>query len=130
MKKILIIEDDSFLQGLESTKLKKEGYETIAVSHKDEILKAIDTENADVILLDLMLPEIDGFDVLKKIRENLKFVKTPVVVFSNLSEDKDIDKAKALGANEFMVKASFTLDELVEKIKALLAAQTTSEDQP
>lgn len=120
-KKILIIEDDSFLQSLEATKLKKEGFEITTASNKEEIDAKIDAMNFDIILLDLVLPGTDGFSVLKKIRENLKFLKTPIIVFSNLAEDKDIEQAKELGATEYMIKSNFTLEELSEKIKILLA---------
>ena len=74
----------------------------------------------DLILLDLLLPDVDGFEILKEIRENVKWKSVPIIVFSNLSEEGDITKAKALGVTEFMVKANFTLDELAEKIKLLL----------
>ncbi len=120
MKRVLIIEDDSFLQGLESSKLKKEGYEVIVTDNGEEAMQKINEPNIDIILLDLMLPNFDGFDILKKIRETENLSKTPVIVFSNLSEEKDIDKAKTMGATDFMIKSNFTLDELTEKVNKLL----------
>lgn len=120
MSKILIIEDDSFLQGLEVSKLKKSGYEVIVASSGEEGMKKISEPGIDLFLLDLVLPGYDGFEILKKIRETKDLKKIPVIVFSNLSEDKDIKRALDLGATDFMVKSNFTLDELVEHIKKVL----------
>jgi CheY-like chemotaxis protein len=120
-KTVLTIEDDNFLQGLEAKKLKKEGYDVLTASNSVEAYKAIEgNTKIDMILLDLLLPEIDGFMILKRIREDEKFKNTPVIIFSNLSEEKDIEKAQKLGISEFMVKSNFTLDELAEKIKMLI----------
>lgn len=120
-KRVLIIEDDNFLQGLEAKKLSKEGYEVLAASNSEETFKILDSkEKIDMILLDLLLPEVDGFSILQRIRENKELVTLPVIVFSNLSEEKDIDKAKKLGISEFMVKSNFTLDELTEKVRSLI----------
>lgn len=122
-KTILIIEDDNFLQGLEATKLKKEGYEILTASNNIEAFKHIDNkEKIDLILLDLLLPDVDGFMILEKIRDNKDFLTIPVIVFSNLSEDKDIKRATKLGISEFMVKSNFTLDELSKKVKDLIGA--------
>jgi DNA-binding response OmpR family regulator len=122
-KKILIIEDDNFLQGLEATKLKKEGYDILTASNGPEAFKFIDNkEKIDLILLDLLLPEVDGFMILEKIRENKEFLTIPVIVFSNLSEEKDIKRASKLGISEFMVKSNFTLDELAKKVKELIGS--------
>ncbi len=120
-KKILIIEDDLFLQGLEATKLKKDGYDIVTAVNSKEAFKIIDGgEKIDMILLDLLLPEVDGFMILEKIRDNKALLTVPVIVFSNLSEEKDIARAQKLGISEFMVKSNFTLDELTKKIKDLI----------
>ena len=122
-KKILIVEDDLFLQGLEATKLQKDGYEIMTAVNSDEVFKAIDGPNKpDMILLDLLLPGVDGFMILEKIRQNKDMLTVPVIVFSNLSEDKDVKRAQKLGISEFMVKSNFTLDELTKKIKDLIGS--------
>ena len=122
-KAILIIEDDNFLQGLEATKLKKEGYEIFTAINSVEAFKVIESKNKiDLILLDLLLPEVDGFMILEKIRQNKEYLTIPVIVFSNLSEEKDIKRATKLGISEFMVKSNFTLDELVKKVKSLIGS--------
>ena len=120
-KTILIIEDDNFLQELEATKLKKEGYDIFTASNSVEAFKIIESKKAiDLILLDLLLPDVDGFMILEKIRQDKAFLTIPVIVFSNLSEDKDIKRATKLGISEFMVKSNFTLDELAKKVKELI----------
>lgn len=116
-KKILIIEDDSFLQGLASRKLKADGFEVLNAGNHTEAFAVLEKENPNIILLDLLLPEVDGYEILKKVRENPKTKDIPVIVFSNLSEEKDIKKAQDLGIIDFMVKSNFTLDELAQKIK-------------
>ena len=119
-KKILIIEDDSFLQGLASTKLEKDGFEVHAASSGEEAFKHLATDTPEIILCDLVLPEMDGFTIIKNIRADAKTATTPIIVFSNLSEEKDVKQAKDNGATEFMVKSNFTLDELSDKIKEIL----------
>ena len=120
MKKILIIEDDTFLQGLEAGKLTKSGFEVKTATTAEAGLKILDEETMDFLLLDLMLPgDKDGFAVLEEVRGK-KTTKTPIIIFSNLGEEAEIKKAKDLGANDFMIKSNFTLEELVEKINELL----------
>ncbi|SRR5258706_16210619 len=121
MKKVLIIEDDTFLQSLAAKKLSASGYQVFSAGTAEEASKLIETNIPDIVLLDLVFPGAgDGFGILKKIRENIKMTKTPVVIFSNLSEEKDVIKAKNLGATDYMVKANFTLDELIDKVKSLI----------
>ena len=120
LKKILIVEDDAFLQGLEATKIKKAGYEILTASSGEEGMEKINQPGINLVLLDLILPQFDGFEILKKVRETESIKNLPVIVFSNLSEEKDIERATKLGATDFMVKSNFTLDELVERIKKVL----------
>jgi DNA-binding response OmpR family regulator len=122
-KTILIIEDDTFLQGLEATKLKKEGYDILTAVDSVGAFKIIDEKKKiDLILLDLLLPQVDGFMILEKIRQEKTLLTIPVIVFSNLSEEKDIKRATKLGISEFLVKSNFTLDELAKKVKDLIGA--------
>jgi len=120
-KTVFIIEDDIFLQGLEATKLKKEGFDIQTASNSKEVISVIEKKvKIDLILLDLMLPEVDGFEVLKMIRKEQYLFTTPVIIFSNLSEEKDIEKAKSLGIKDFMIKSNFNLDELTKKVRETL----------
>ncbi len=120
MSKILIIEDDPFLQGLEASKLTKDGYDILVASSGDEAMQKINEAGINLILLDLVLPNFDGFQVLEKIRATDAIKALPVIVFSNLSEASDVTKAQKLGATDFMVKSNFTLDELAERIKTII----------
>ena len=117
-KKILIIEDDSFLSGLEAGKLQKEGYEVLTAANGADGLKIIETNPNMIacILLDLLLPNVDGFAVLESVRAGTT-EKPPIIVFSNLADDESMTKATTLGATAYMIKSNFTLDELVEKIR-------------
>jgi DNA-binding response OmpR family regulator len=114
MAKILIVEDDTFLQGLAAGRLQKDGHEVSVASTGTEADTQIGGKSFDVILLDLMLPEKSGFDVLKDMRAAGN--NTPVVVFSNMADETEIKRALDLGANEYMIKANFTLDEVAAKV--------------
>ena len=119
-KKVLIVEDDEFLRSLTAKRLEKEGYE-VSVAVDGESANGIATEKKpDLILLDLLLPGMDGFEVLKRARADDVTKKTPIIVFSNLGQREDIEKAKGLGANDFLIKANFTLDDVIEKINTTL----------
>ena len=120
MKKILIIEDDTFLQGLEVNKLTKNNFEVVTASTGEDGMEKIKDPTISLVLLDLVLPNFDGFQILEKIRETKNVQQLPVIVFSNLSEDAEIEKGRKLGVNEFMVKSNFSLDELIEKINTIL----------
>jgi DNA-binding response OmpR family regulator len=119
-KKVLIVEDDTFLGGLISNKLTKDGFDVSYAKDAKETSAMLEASKPDCILLDLVLPGTDGYGILKKIRENTALKNTPVIVFSNLAEEKDIAKAKELGADDFMIKSNFTLDEVSAKITGMV----------
>ncbi len=116
-KKVLLVEDDTFLQGISATKLAKEGYTVITAGTAEDAIKKL-ADKPDILLLDLVLPGGDGYSVLQAMKDT--GVTLPVIVFSNLTTDEDVAKAKEMGAKEYMVKSNFTLDELIEKIKVYL----------
>ena len=123
-KTILIVEDDLFLQGLEATRLKKEGYDILSAANSVETYAIIDgRRQVDLILLDLMLPEVDGFTILEKIRKDKLYGTVPVIVFSNLSEEQDIERAKKMVISEFLIKSNFDLGQLTKKIKDLIGVK-------
>lgn len=117
MKKVLIIEDDTFLQGLAANKLGQNDFDVSTASTGEEALTQLVENQFDVILLDLMLPDISGFDILKNLKDSGR--ETPVIVFSNLSDDANIKNAIDLGAIEYLIKSNFTLEELVQKVKRI-----------
>ena len=119
-KTILIVEDDEFLRSLTAKRLEKENYHIEVAVDGENAISVIETIHPDLILLDLLLPGKDGFEVLKKIRGTETTKAIPVIIFSNLGQKEDIEKAKALGVNDFLIKANFTLDDVVGKIKKLI----------
>jgi len=114
--KILLIEDDSFLRELMSEKLRNSGYEVIEAADGNEGLKKIQTENPALVLLDLILPGIDGFDLLREFRKELK-IEVPIIVLSNLGNKDDIDRVMAAGADDYLIKAHFTPTDVLERMK-------------
>ena len=120
-KTIFIIEDEIFLQGLEAMRLTKEGYTVLTAVNGAEANKIIDSKvKIDLVLLDLMLPDIDGFTILEKFRKNKDLHDVKIVIFSNLSEENDIERAKKLGISDFMIKSNFDLGQLAMKVKELV----------
>ncbi|MBT3690192.1 response regulator [bacterium] len=116
--KILIVEDDSFLIQMYSSKLEIEGYKVILASDGEKALRIIKEKKPDLILLDLLLPKLNGFEFLEKLKsENMNI---PVIVLSNLSQKEDIDKCLDLGAKDFLIKAHFVPSEVIIKIKKVL----------
>lgn len=118
--KILIIEDDKFLRELICRKLSKEGYEISEAIDGEEGVKKANEIVPDMILLDLILPGIDGFSALEKIKENPKTLNIPVVILSNLGQKDEVEKGLKLGAADFLIKAHFTPEEIVEKMRFVL----------
>ena len=119
-QKILLVEDDSFLSNMYATKLELEGYEVVIAEDGEAGYEKAVSEKPDVILLDIMLPKLDGFGVLEKVRSNDATQSVPVILLTNLSQDEDIQKGLSLGANDFLVKAHFMPSEVVKKIKILI----------
>ncbi|MEA2113674.1 MAG: response regulator [Patescibacteria group bacterium] len=120
MKKILIIEDDSFLSEMYETKLTQSGFEVgTAFDGKTGLNKAKDG-SYDLILLDIVLPKMDGFEVLSEIKKPDSAIKeTPVVLLTNLGQKSEVEKGIRLGADEYIIKAHFTPTAVVDKIKRL-----------
>jgi len=116
-KKILIVEDDKFLRELIGRKLSVEGYETLEAFDGEDGVKKVKESNPDLVLLYLILPGIDGFEVLAQIKKDPAFASLPVIVLSNLGQKEDVEKGLKLGAVDYLIKAHFTPGEIIEKIK-------------
>lgn len=114
--KILLIEDDSFLRELMSEKLRNAGYNVIEAADGNDGLQKIQKELPSLVLLDLILPGIDGFDLLSKFRKEFK-IEIPIIVLSNLGNKDDIDRVMAAGANDYLIKAHFTPTDVLERMK-------------
>ncbi len=122
-KKVMWVEDDQFLSDLISRKLGNQGCKLMYARTGEDALKTLEKEIPDIIILDILLPGISGFDVLAKIRSTEKTKTLPVIVLSNFSQNNEIDRAMKLGANKFMVKASIVLDDLVHEAELLTATK-------
>jgi len=117
MKTILFIEDESALQKTFGEVLKQEGYEMISALDGEIGLRLAEAKKPDLILLDLILPKIHGFDVLKKLKQAEGTKHISVIVLTNLEGMRDVDMALELGATTYLIKAQYSLEEVVEKIK-------------
>ncbi|MCD6549996.1 response regulator [bacterium] len=118
--KILIVEDDKFLRDLLARKLIKEGYEISVAVDGEEALRKVKEEKPNLILLDLILPGIGGFDVLAQIKKDAELAEIPVIILSNLGQKDDIEKGLKLGAMDYLIKAHFAPGEIIEKIKKVI----------
>jgi|SRR3989338_1876102 len=117
---IMVVEDDKFLRDLLIEKLNKEGYRIKEAIDGNEALKELQGAKPNLILLDLILPGIDGFEILRRMKNDPALSKIPVIVLSNLGQQDDINRAKELGAKYYLIKAHFTLGEIMEKIRSVL----------
>ena len=119
-KTILVIEDDKFLRELISRKLIGEGFDVLEAVDGEEGIKKIKEGKPDLVLLDLILPSIDGFEVLTRVRDDPEVSSIPVIILSNLGQREEVEKGLKLGAVDYLIKAHFTPGEIIEKIKNVL----------
>lgn len=120
MKKILLVEDDPFLIDIYSTKLKGSGFEVEVASDGDQCFSKIKETNFDLIILDIVLPQMDGWEILRKIKTTEEMKHLPVIILSNLSQRAEVEKGLKLGAVKYLIKAHYAPSEVVEEIKKVL----------
>ena len=121
MKTILFIEDEIALQETLGSVLEEEGYKVIKALDGVRGLELAKKEKNDLILLDLVLPKMDGFEVLKSLRANAATKNIPVIILTNLENTDDIGRALELGATTYLVKANYDLEEVLKKVRENLA---------
>ena len=119
-KTILLVEDDETLRDMYTLKIEAEGYKLLTAADGEVGLALALANHPDVILLDIMMPKMDGFAVLTELKKDEAFKQTPILMLSNLGQQADVDKGKQLGANDYVVKASMTPTQVVAKIKSYL----------
>jgi len=122
-RKVLVVEDDDFLLEMYSTKLELEGFKVYNATNGIQGLKVAQREIPDLILLDLNLPEMDGFEVLEHLKSSPDTKNVLVVVLTNYSQKDHIDRCLDLGADDYLIKAHFVPSEVISKIKKLLDAR-------
>lgn len=118
--KILLAEDDKFISMAYQAGLENAGLRVLIASDGDEALSVLKKEGADLILLDLMMPKKNGFEFLEITSIDEKFKKIPVIVLSNLGQESDIKKCKELGAVDYLIKANFSMQEVIDRVKTYL----------
>jgi len=118
--KILIVEDDSFLLNMYADKFRGEDFEVFIADDGAKGVKLTKEKIPDIVLLDIMLPKMNGFEVLEKIKIDSKTKNIPVILLTNLSQKEEVKKGLDLGAKDFLIKAHFMPNEVVEKVKEVL----------
>jgi|ERR1700722_7285965 len=119
-KLILIAEDEPAYSKILQHKLEKEGYDVVIASNGDELLKIAHERKSVLIILDLVMPVKNGFQVLTEIKKDEELKKIPIIALSNLDQEEDVQKAKRLGADEYVIKSDETFHSIIYKINKLL----------
>lgn len=119
-KRVLIVEDDKMILSMYETKLRQDGFEVLIAENGSQGLDLAIKEKPDIILLDIILPQMDGFTVLQELRLNDSMKKTPIVMLTNLGTKEDKDKGEKFGATDYLVKASLTPSQVSEAVKKYL----------
>ena len=119
-KSVLIAEDEEFLRTIVANKLKKEGFEVIEALDGEDAMSKLKNHAVDLVLLDLMMPKLNGFDVLQNIRADEKLKDLKVIILSNLGQDTDVEKCRALKITDYIVKSDTSIIDIVNKIKQVL----------
>lgn len=120
-RRILLAEDDRFLRKAAETALKRHGFTVLAAVDGEEALRMARTEAPDLILLDLIMPKLQGFEVLRALKADAATAATPVIILSNLGQDSDVKQAMEAGAVGYFVKANLSLQDLVKQVGEMLA---------
>jgi len=122
MKKILLIEDEGALQKSLGDTFREDGFEVLGALDGEIGERLAESEKPDLIILDLTLPKKDGFEVFQSLKDNKKTADIPVVVLTNLERIEHVEKVLEMGAKTYLVKSNYTLKEILEKIKQILAS--------
>jgi DNA-binding response OmpR family regulator len=130
MAKILLVEDDVNLREIYSARFAAESYQVITASDGEEALATAVREKPDLIVLDVMMPKISGFDVLDILRSTPETKTTKVIMMTALSQDSDRQRGEALGANKYLIKSQVTLEDVVNAVKSQLGGATTAATTP
>ena len=117
---LLLVEDDSFLSNIYKTKFEMEGFEVMAAADGEAGLALAKSKRVDVILLDILLPKLDGFTVLKELKADKNVKDVPVILLTNLGQKDDVNKGLELGAADYLIKAHFKPSETVAKVRKVI----------
>jgi len=117
---ILLAEDDQFLQRMYATRLEQSGLEVVVAGDGAKALELLKKKRPDVLVLDILMPKKDGFEVLKEVRADASLKNLPIIVLTNLGEADDVRQARKLGANDYLIKAHFLPSEVMSVIEKYL----------
>lgn len=121
--KVLLIEDDSFLLSMYTTKFEIENFSVIAADDGEKGLRVARENRPDIILLDILMPKMNGFEVLAELKKDPLTKDVPVILLTNLNQKDEIEKGLGMGAKDYLIKAHFMPSEVVEKIKKVISEQ-------
>jgi CheY-like chemotaxis protein len=124
-RRVLLAEDDRFLRRAAESRLRQNGFTVLPAVDGEEALKVARAERPDLILLDLIMPKLQGFEVLKSLKQDPATAPIPVIVLSNLGQDEDLKRAMELGAVAYFIKAHLSLQDLVQRVAQTLATGGT-----
>jgi DNA-binding response OmpR family regulator len=119
--KVLLVEDDRFLRKAAEATLRKGGFTVMAAADGEEALNLVRTDIPHLVLLDLIMPKIQGFEVLRRLKEDASTRHVPVIVLSNLGQDSDIQRAMTAGAAGYLIKSNLSLQDLLARVKSMLS---------
>ena len=122
MKKILLVEDDPLLIDIYTTKLQQSGFEVQTVEEGEKAVTAIQQERPDIVLLDIVLPHVDGWEILQQVQASEELKRIPIVILSNLGQKEEIEKGLRLGAVRYLIKAHYTPSQVVEEVVKLIGS--------
>ncbi len=118
---ILIAEDDDLLRDMYALRFEKEGFVVLKAANGEEALEKLKTEKPILLLLDIMMPKIDGFRVLQEVRKNGALKQIPVILLTNLGQEEDIKKGQEYGADDYIVKSNNTPAQVVDRVQKFLS---------
>ena len=124
LKKILFAEDDPLLIDIYTIKLREAGFKVEVAKDGKEVLRKLETEEPDLLILDVVLPDIDGWEILKIVKNKLKLTTLKIIIFSNLGQRDEVEKGLKLGAIRYLIKSHYTPNQIVEEIKKIFNEQS------
>lgn len=128
-KSILLVEDDLFIRDLYKRQLDLAGFQTDSTATATEALQKVSQTHFDIILLDIMLPDMSGIDILKSLKANDSTKNIPVIMLSNMAQDDIMEQAKRLGANKYLIKSLLKPDQMLNEVNTLLSEVTPTVPQ-
>jgi len=120
MNTILLVEDDPFLIDIYTTKLKESGFSVKVVTDGEEALRIIKEKKPDLMILDIVLPQVDGWELLRRIRSMSELKNLKVIILSNLCQKEEVEKGLKLGAIKYLIKAHYTPSQVLKEVKQIL----------